>query len=156
VKKSVCFALILSIVAAGCSSLSMDTVKNIPIIDHKIYNVIFEDKPTITAKEVYAGTTEIGKVLDETAASGNLTVVKISVQNEHEHFMRSNVVFYVSEGRLELDTVGDIGEALSEGAKILGFTGKTGLYWFKTKSKVKSLSDSAKSKAEELYNRAFK
>jgi ribosomal protein S28E/S33 len=156
VKKSVCFALILSIVAAGCSSLSMDTVKNLPISDHKLYNVIFEDKPTITAKEVYAGTTEIGKVLDETAASGNLTVVKISVQNEHEHFMRSNVVFYVSEGRLELDTVGDIGEALSEGAKILGFTGKTGLYWFKTKSKVKSLSDSAKSKAEELYNRAFK
>lgn len=155
-KKSVCFALILSIVAAGCSSLSMDTVKNLPIIDHKIYNVVFEDKPTITAKEVYAGTTEIGKVLDETAASGNLTVIKISVQNEHEHFMRSNVVFYVSEGRLELDTVGDIGESLSEGAKILGFTGKTGLYWFKTKSKVKSLSDSAKSEAEDLYNRAFK
>ncbi len=148
--------MILSLAAAGCSSLSMDTVKDIPVIDHKIYNVIFEDKPTITAKEVYAGTVEIGKVLSETAASDNLTVIKISVQNEHEHFMKSNVVFYVSEGRLELDSVGDIGEPLSEGAKLLGFTGKTGLYWFKTKTAVKNFSGAAKNKAEELYNRAFK
>jgi hypothetical protein len=149
--------VILSIVAAGCSYLSMETVKNIPIIDHKIYNVIFEDKPTVTTKEVYAGTVEIGKVLSEEGASDNLTVIKISVQNEHDHFMKSNVVFYVSDGRLELDTVGDTEEPpLSEGAKILGFAGKTGLYWFKTKSAVKSVSGAAASKAEELYNRAFK
>lgn len=155
-KKSVLIAVILSIVAAGCSYLSMGTVKNIPVIDHKIYNVIFEDKPTVTTKEVYAGTVEIGKVLSEAGASDNLTVIKISVQNEHDDLMKSNVVFYVSDGRLELDTVGDTGEPLSEGAKILGFAGKTGLYWFKTKSAVKSVSGAAASKAEELYNRAFK
>ncbi len=149
--------MILSIVSAGCSYLSMETVKNIPVIDHKIYNVIFENKPTVTIKEVYAGAVEIGKVLSETGASDNLTVIKISVQNEHDHFMKTNVVFYVSEGRLELDTVGDdTGEPLSEGAKILGFAGKTGLYWFKTKSAVKSVSGAAANKAEELYNRAFK
>jgi len=145
--------LIALTMAVGCASLTPDVVKEI-ILD-KTYNIVFEDKPDILKNEVYANGIEIGKVVDKTLASNNMVVVKISVKNEYDALMKDNVVFFVSDGRLEYDKVGEEGKPLAEGAKILGFTGKTSLYIFKTKSKVKNLAGDAMNKAEELYNNAF-
>ncbi|OQY56622.1 MAG: hypothetical protein B6245_18080 [Desulfobacteraceae bacterium 4572_88] len=146
------FILLCSILMTfGCTSMTLENVKDAPVITHKIYNVIFENKPEILKKEVHARGFEIGKVLSETLGAGDIVVVKISVLNEYDHLIKHNTVFYVSDGWLEYDTVGEHGETVSEGAKLLGFTGKTALYWFKTKHKMKDLSDEAKKKIEELY-----
>lgn len=146
-----CALLICITMTLGCSSMTLENVKDAPVITHKVYNVIFENKPEIVKKEVHARGFEIGEVLSETLGSGDIVVVKISVLNEYDHLIKHNAVFYVSEGRLEYDIVGEHGELVSEGGKLLGFTGKTALYWFKTKHKMKDLSDAAKEKIEALY-----
>jgi len=153
-KKIFGIAVLISLtMAVGCATLTPDVVKEI-ILD-KTYNIVFEDKPDILKNEVYANGIEIGKVVDKTLASNNMVVVKISVKSEYNDLMKDNVVFFVSDGRLEYDKVGEEGKPLAEGAKILGFTGKPSLYIFKTKSKVKNLAGDAMNKAEELYNKAF-
>ncbi|MEE9337900.1 MAG: hypothetical protein V3U87_07450 [Methylococcaceae bacterium] len=52
----------------------------------------------------------------------------------------SNTVLVVIDGRLKTDTVGKTCEPLSEGERLLGFTGKTKLLWFKTKPNASGLS----------------
>ncbi len=155
-KKSFFLAVVLLTVAVGCSTLTMETVKDIPIAVDKVYNVIFEKKPAMVKEAIYSKDIEIGKVLTQQLAADDMAIAKISIKNEYTSLMKSNVVFYVSDGRLEYETVGEKGEPLSEGAKILGFPGKSSLTWFKTKSKVKNLSNAAVDKAEKLYNKAVK
>lgn len=151
------FILIMALVSLtmvlACSSLTMENVKDIALLN-KMYYVIFEEKPELATQEVYASGLEIGKISSQKPSADGMVVAKISVENEHADLIRENVVFYVSEGKLTLDTVGENGNPLSEGAKILGFTGKTSLVWFKTKNKVKNISNAAVNKAQELYDRA--
>ncbi|MDM8525619.1 hypothetical protein QUF80_19795 [Desulfococcaceae bacterium HSG8] len=147
-------ALILITLTTGCS-MSLEDVKNVPVFT-KTYYVVFEDKPEIVNEGVFANNFEIGRISSQKPGSEDMVIVTMSVQNENNHLMTDNVIFYVSDGRLTYDTVGDSGNPLQEGAKILGFTGKTGLYWFKTKNKIKNISGAAIDKAQELYDRAVK
>lgn|GEM_PF-645526 len=153
--KRVLFMMLVVFLAMsfGCTSLTPESVRE--ILMDKTYYVVFEKEPGITDKGVYAEAVQkglqIGSVQSQTPGAAGLMLVKISVKNEHDGMMKDNVVFYVSGHRLEYETVGDSGKPLSEGAKLLGFNGKPSLYWFKTKTKVKSISDAAVSKAQELY-----
>lgn len=154
-KRFILAAILLSItMILGCSTLSLENVKDIPVFT-KTYYVVFEDKPNVTNEGVYANDFEIGKIASQKPGSEEMVIITISVQNEHNHLMKDNVVFYVANGRLEYDTVGDTGTPLSEGAKMLGFSGKTALYFFKTKYTIKNISNTAVDKAEELYNRVM-
>ncbi|MCP4107976.1 MAG: hypothetical protein GY749_20935 [Desulfobacteraceae bacterium] len=155
-KKSFVLVLVLVAIAVGCSTLTMDTVKDVSVDVDKVYNVIFEKKPPMVKEGIFSKDIEIGKVLSQQLAADNMAIAKISVKKEYASLMKSNVVFYVKDGRLEYEKIGEQGELLSEGAKILGFPGKTSLTWFKTKNKVKNLSNAAVDKAEELYNKAVK
>ncbi len=149
-------AVFLITTTVGCSTMTMDNVKDVSIPIDKVYNVIFEKKPEMVQEGVYSKELEIGEVLDQQSAANNMGIVKISIKNEYDDLMKSNVVFYISDSKLQYDTIGDTGEPLSAGAKILGFTGITSLTWFKTKNKVKDFSNTAINKAEELYNEAVK
>ena len=147
-------AVLLITTTVGCSTMTMDNVKDVSI--DKVYNVIFESKPEMVKEGVYSKDIEIGEVLAQQSAANNMGIIKISIKNEYDDLMKSNVVFYISDSKLQRDTIGDTGEPLSDGAKMMGFPGITSLTWFKTKSKVKDLSGAAIKKAEELYNEAVK
>ncbi len=150
------FVLVLAffpvMVMMACSPLTMENVRDIPVFQ-KMFYVVFEKKPEITDKGVYASDFEIGSISSQNPGPDNMVIAKIFVQNEHADLIRDNVVFYVSEGKLMLETVGESGTPLKEGDKLLGFKGKTSLYWFKTKNKVKNASNAAVNKARELYNK---
>lgn len=148
-------ALFFLSLVAGCSNMKVDALKELAVLS-TVYNVVFEDKPALDSDKVYARGFEIGSILSQELADNGRVVIKISVDNEHKKLMTENAVFYADEGRLEYDTVGESGKNLQEGAKILGFTGKTGLYWFKTKNKFNDLSGAALQQAQELYDSAFK
>jgi hypothetical protein len=151
--KNVLLITIFAIVTlGGCATKN---VNEVAIPQDKIYNVIFEGNPEITDKRLMSSGVQLGDVLTQTRSSSDLTVVKISVKEEHTPRIRSNTVFVVSDGYLKYDTVGEIGEPVPEGGRLLGFTGKTKLLWFKTKAKVKGLSQAAKSQAALLYNQAM-
>ena len=151
--KKVLLVTLFAIVAlAGCAT---NEVNKVAIPQDKIYNVIFEGTPEIADKRLMSSGVYLGDVLTQTQSSSDLTVVKVSVKEEHTPLIRSNTVFVVSEGYLKYDTIGEVGEPVPEGGRLLGFTGKTKLLWFKTKAKVKGLSQAAKSQAALLYNKAM-
>ncbi len=141
------FALLI---ISGCASKS---AKEAVIPQDKIYNVIFEGDPEITDKRIISSGIQIGDVLTETPNGSDLTIVKISVKEAYTPQIRSNTVFVVENGYLKTDKVGESAEAAQEGDRLLGFTGKTKLLWFKTKAKISGLSKAAKNKAAELYNK---
>jgi len=147
--------LLISIFAiitlGGCAS--KNDINDMSIPQDKIYNVIFEGDPQITDKRLMSSGLQIGDVLLETPSGSGLTVTKISVQEEHTPLIRSNTVFVVKDGYLNYDTVGKAGEPILEGGRLLGFTGKAKLLWFKTKAKVSGMSQAAKIKAAQLYNK---
>lgn len=149
------FILLISIVMSpGCSWVS-EKIKETHLMDRdKIYEVVFEDKPELVKKEIYARGVEIGKIISETSSPENITLVKIAVQSKYNQLMKSSTVFYASYGRMDYDSLDEDGTPLSEGSIILGLNGQTSLYMFKTKSKLKNLSDAAIRKAEALYKKA--
>jgi hypothetical protein len=149
-KKVLVMSLFAFLTLTGCASKD---VKETAIPQDKIYNVIFEGDPEITDKRVMASGIKIGDVLLETPSNSDLTLVKISVNEEHTPLILSNTVFVVTDGFLNSETVGKTGEPVSEGGRLLGFTGKTKLLWLKTKAKVTGLSKATKNKAAELYNK---
>lgn len=153
-KKIIVLCLFALITLSGCGSKN---VQETAIPQDKVYNVVFEGDPEITDKRVFSSSDfEIGEVLQETSNNSDLTLVKISIKEVHTPLIRSNLVFVATDGHLKAETVGEKGEALSEGGQLLGFTGKTKLLWFKAKSKVTGFSKAAKNKASELYNKVAK
>lgn len=149
-KKVLLMSLFTFLTLSGCGSKN---VKEVAIPQDKIYNVVFEGDPEITDKRVMSSGVLIGDVLTETQSDSDLTLVKISIKEKHDALIHSNTVLVATDGFLNTDTVGETGVPLSEGERILGFTGKTKLLWFKTKAKVTGLSKAAKNKAAELYNK---
>jgi len=147
------FILLSSIVISpGCAWVSEKIGATHLIEKDKIYEVVFEDRPEIVKKEIYARGAEIGNIISEMPIPENANVIKIAVQSKHRHLMKSNTVFYLSYGRIDYEALEESGSPLAEGAKILGFDGIASLYLFKTETKAENLSDAAIRKAQELYD----
>lgn len=149
-KKILVISMFAFLALTGCASKN---TKEAVIPQDKIYTVIFEGDPEITDKRVMSSASQIGDVLQETPNGSDLTVVKISIYEAHTPMIQSNTVFVATNGYLKSDTVGKMGESVPEGGRLLGFTGKTKLLWFKTKSKVTGLSKATKNKVAELYHK---
>jgi len=153
-KKILVMSLLVVLTLSGCASKN---TQQAAIPQDKIYTVIFEGDPDITDKRVMSAlNTKIGDVLVETPGRSDLTLVKISIDEAYTPQIQSNTVFVVTDGYLKTDSVGEKGEPVSEGERLLGFTGQAKLLWFKTKSKVSGLSAATKNKAAELYNKLAK
>ena len=149
-KKVLLITLFAIVTLGGCAT---NDINDANIAQDRIYNVIFEGNPKITDQRLMSSGALIGEILLQTPSSSDLTVVKVSVKEEHIPLIRSNTVFVVLDGYLKHDTVGKTGEPVPEGGRLLGFTSKTKLLWFKTKAKVKGLSQAAKNQAALLYNK---
>ena len=147
--------LIISLLVLSACSDEKEKVMSV-LDGSKTYYVIFEEKPGITGEDVVSKGFKIGKVASQDLGSDNLVVVKISIEGDKHELIKSNTLFYVEEGTLTYDTIGDTGDVLPEGSKILGFPSKNALYWFKTKTKIGEWSKEAADKANELYEKATK
>lgn len=149
----VMISLVTFLTLSGCGGKN---VQKVAIPQDKIYSVVFEGDPKITDKRVISSTgSQIGDILLETPSS-DITVVKVLIKEEYTPLILSNLVFVAVDGYLKADAIGDMGEPVAEGGRLLGFTGKTKLLWFKTKAKVSGMSKAAKNKATELYGRVTK
>jgi hypothetical protein len=149
-RKVLAMTLFAFLTLAGCGGKN---VQEATIPQDKIYSVIFEGDPDLTDKRVVSSVGTIGDILVETPSGSDLTVVKISIKEQYTDSINSNTVFVATKGYLKTDSIGQAGEPVAEGGRLLGFTGKTKLLWFKTKAKVSGLSTAAKNKAAELYGR---
>lgn len=147
--------LIIGIAALlnGCTTTSPTTVLDNVTTD-KVYNVVFEGSPDLSGKRVLASELEIGEVLTSSEKNGGVTVAKISILSDYDDLMNSNTVFVANDGMLVHEAVGEAGDQLNEGDKIMGFTSRAKLVWYKTKIKVQDAASYTKEKAQQLYNKA--
>ena len=142
----------IAVFLTGCATTSSTVLEEVST--DKIYNVVFEGSPDLSGKRVMASDIEIGEVLTSSDKNGGVTVAKVAIESDYDDLMNTNTVFYASDGMLVHDVLGDQGDRLNEGDKVMGFTSKTKLVWHKTKSKVQDLTNSTKEKAAELYKKA--
>lgn len=148
-------ALWIAALVSGCANFSAESVVELPDFD-RVYYVIFQENPGLKNDGIFLESMKIGKVIGHKPVDEGLSVAKISIDSKYAELMRDNVVFVVADGGLEYETVGDPATRLGEGAKVLGFSSRTGLYWFRTRNRFRSLSRAAMEKAEALYERSLK
>ena len=147
--------LILSfaVLLHGCATTSSTTLLE-DVSTDKVYNVVFEGSPDLSGKRVMASELEIGEVLTSSEKNGGITVAKVSINSDYDDLMNSNTIFVASDGMLVHEVLGDQGDQLDEGDKVMGFTSKAKLVWHKTKMKVQDATSFTKQKAQELYKKA--
>ena len=146
--------LALALVLQGCASTSNTAVIE-DVETDKIYNVVIEGKPELTGKVKNESNVAIGEILTSKASNSGVTVAKVSIDYDYDELIKTNSVFYASDGDLIHTPLNDDdGESLEEGDKVMGFTGKTQLYWHKTKSAIKGATNATVSKAQSLYKSA--
>lgn len=121
----------------------------------KKYKVLFEKNPNVTKEQVLSKGFAIGKVTAQDVNAENLVVITISIDKEKVPLMKTTTVFYVSEGALHYETMGEEGGSpLPENGKILGFPSKASLVMFQTRIKMRDFAGTVKEKAGEWYDLA--
>jgi len=116
------------------------------------YYLTFEEKPYLQKDEVFSKGFKIGNILSQQLEKNNLVTIKIKIDEHYKELIKTNTIFYISEGRLEYDTVGDEGKVITSDSKLFGFNNKTSMYLYKAKKLGKKFYDSSMSKAKEFYN----
>lgn len=136
--------VLVSIVVTGCN----------PNTHSDTYDVMFEKQPLLTDNSVYLKGNQIGTVVSTAGDVAPIGRIAILIDSSFQELMRSNVVFYISSGRLEMAALGGYGEPISKETKVLGFKSKAALVWFKTRYLLKNQAAAAAKKADKLYQRA--
>lgn len=121
------------------------------IFDKKYY-VVFENTPNIISDTVVVKNIEIGKVTNKELGNSKIVIVTIKVKQKYVSLIKTNSIFYVEDGQLVFDSIEDMEKPLPPKSRILGFASQAELLWFKTKHKLKKLSNAAMEKADELYS----
>lgn len=136
--------ILISLAMTGCN-LNSNT---------NTYDVMFEKQPLLIDDGVYVKGNRIGTVVSTETAAAPVGRLAISIDSPYRELMRTNTVFYVSSGRLNLATLGGYGEPLDKETKVLGFKSKGSLAWFKARYLLKNQAAAASKKAAKLHQRA--
>jgi len=135
--------ILVSAAVAGCN----------PNTHANTYDVMFEKKPQLIDDGVYLKANPIGTIVTNATDSAPIGRLAISIDSSFQELMRTNVVFYISSGRLEMASLGGYSEPLAKETKVLGFKSKAALIWFKTRYLLKNQAAVAAKKADKLYQR---
>jgi hypothetical protein len=137
--------MLVLFLAAGCN----------PHTQTNAYDVMFEKQPRLIDDGVYRNGNRIGTVVSNTQENLPVGRLAVTIDSAFQDVMKTNVVFYVSAGRLELAALGGYGEPLAKETKLLGFGSKASLIWFKAKYLLKNQAVEATQKADRLYRRTI-
>ena len=121
--------------------------------ESNIFYVMFKDKPEITNSAVFCNGDEIGKIVSQKSGFGGISEVGVTINEEHVEIMKDNVVFRVSNERLEYHTFTGGGAPLANESPVLGFDSDLALSWFKVKNTLGSLPMEASKNARELHEK---
>ncbi|MBW1841373.1 MAG: hypothetical protein JRI75_06225 [Deltaproteobacteria bacterium] len=130
------------IMLCGCSSK-----------ESNVFYVMFKGKPEITNSAVFFNGAEMGKIVSQKSGFGNICEVNITINSEHLKNMKDNVVFCVSNGRLEYHPFTGGGALLAKEAPVPGFSSNLSLSWFKAKNTLNNLPMEASKTARELHEK---
>ena len=135
---SVLFAMIL---ATGCQ----DKKGN-------VFFIMFESAPNLFENGVYANGVGIGEIVEKTTAGNGVTRLAIVLNGESRDLLKDSSAFYVSTGRLVHTSLAGFGNPVEPGAKLMGFSSRMGVGWFKTKNLMTQTSRAAAKRAQVLFD----
>jgi len=150
---SVVTGIFIILCFSGCTS-DRDNQEQLIHNDDRVFYVVFEDKPDLKENDIYSNGFKIGKVLSQELNDKNKVIVKIAIDGKRSQLIKSNTIFYVSEGLLEYETDVDEGKQIKEGSTLLGFSGKGEMLLHVARLKGGQYIDAAASKGKEIYDAA--
>lgn len=117
------------------------------------YYIFISDTPEIAQPDVYRNGDKIGQIASREFGPDGATRLTIEIDKEFLGSMTDNVVFFVSKGQLNYETIEPAGQPLQPGASFLGFKSKTGLFWFKVRTVLNRRSVAAAMEAEKILKK---
>ena len=117
-----------------------------------VYFVMFENAPNLFDSRVYSNGVSVGEIVDAGTAGNGVTLLAIVVDGEYKELMKDSTAFYVSSGRLTHAPLAGFGNPVGPGAKLMGFSSRLGMGWFKTKNLMTQTSRAASGRAQELFD----
>lgn len=117
------------------------------------YAIFFDDRINLFEESVYYKGTAVGRVLSTEISSDNRAMVTIQVDSSHRYLMTDQATFYIDGGKLCYDSFKKFGNPIESGTRILGFSSKGSLRWFKAKTIFTQPASEAAEQAEAISNR---
>ncbi len=107
--------------------------------------IMFDKQPLLLEDTVYFNGAAVGKVTDMQVGKANVTRVNFLPDDQFRNQVADNLVFYVSNGRLQIAKIRNFGDRLENGDVMCGFSSRSAFYWFRLKH---ALGDTAMAAAE--------
>jgi len=135
---SILFAMLL---ATGCQEKKGN-----------LFFIMFAGTPTLFENGVYANGVGIGEIVENATAVNGVTRLAIVMNGDGKDLLQDSSAFYVSTGRLTHITLAGFGNPVEPGAKLMGFSSRMGVGWFKTKNLMTQTPRAAAKRAQELFD----
>lgn len=132
--------------AAGCSVQSTSRPA-------EGYYVMFDRLPELFDDAIYYGGAKVGTILSRATGKMGGAQMTITLEEGFAGKIGNAVVFYVTQGHLEVEPLLYGAGLLQKGTVLCGFASKTGLLWFKFKTLLTDRSSAAKARALTLKER---
>jgi len=117
-----------------------------------LFFIMFAGTPTLFENGVYANGVGIGEIVENATAVNGVTRLAIVMNGDGKDLLQDSSAFYVSTGRLTHTTLAGFGNPVEPGAKLMGFSSRMGVGWFKTKNLMTQTSRAAAKRAQELFD----
>jgi len=141
-RRSVILSVLLALIlATGCQEKKGN-----------VFFIMFESAPNLFENGVYANGVGIGEIVEKTTAGNGVTRLAIVLKGESRDMLKDSSAFYVSTGRLVHISLAGFGNPVEPGAKMMGFSSRMGVGWFKTKNLMTQTSRAATKRAQELFD----
>ena len=142
-RRSVTLTLLLAmLLVAGCQQ---------PGTSSNLFFIMCEGTPALFDNAVYANGVSVGEIVEKATAGNGITRLAIVMSGEQRELMRDSTAFYVSGGRLTYTALAGYGNPVEPGAKLMGFSSRLSMGWFKTRNLMTQTSRAASDRAQALF-----
>jgi len=142
-RRSVILTILLAMLfVAGCQQQAPNG---------NLFFIMFESTPTLFDNAVYANGVNVGEIVEKATSGNGLARLAVVMNGEQRELMKDNAAFYASTGRLTYTTLAGYGNPVEPGAKLMGFSSRLSMGWFKTRNLMNQTSRAASERARELF-----
>jgi len=141
-RRSVLFTLLFALIlATGCQESKGN-----------VFYIMFDSHPTLFENGVFANGVGIGEIVETATAGNGVTRLAVVMNGDGKDMLTDSSAFYVASGRLTHIALAGYGNPVEPGAKLMGFSSRMGVSWFKTKNLMTQTPWAAAIQAQELFD----
>jgi len=141
-RRSVLFTILFTLIlATGCQEKKGN-----------VFFIMFAGTPILFENGVFANGVGIGEIVETATAGNGVTRLAVVMNGDGKAMLKDSSAFYVATGRLMHFSLAGFGNPVEPGAKLMGFSSRMGVGWFKTKNLMTQTSRAAAKRAQELFD----